>query len=70
VKGIDEKELSWIQFEKYLNFFYLYERYYDENTKDFYELKLGQCIIDEYVKKFLELMRYVPYIKNTKTKIQ
>jgi hypothetical protein len=30
------------------------ERYYDERTKEFYELKLGQLTIDEYINKFLE----------------
>jgi hypothetical protein len=63
VKGIHEKELSWRKFEKYFKKKYLSERYYDEKTKEFYELKLGQLTIDEYVNKFLELMRYVPYIK-------
>jgi hypothetical protein len=69
VKGIHE-ELSWKQFEKYFKKKYLSKRYYDENTKEFYELKLGQLTMDEYVNKFLELIRYVPYIKDEKTKIQ
>jgi hypothetical protein len=42
---------------------YQSERYYDEKTKEFYELKQGQLTIDEYINKFIELMRYVPYIK-------
>jgi hypothetical protein len=70
VKGIHEKELSWKQFEKYFKKKYLSERYYDEKTKEFYELKLGQLTMDEYVNKFLEMIRYVPYIKDEKTKIQ
>jgi hypothetical protein len=70
VKGIHEEELSWKQLEKYFKKKYLSERYYDEKTKEFYELKLGQHTMDEYVNKFLELIRYVPYIKDEKTKIQ
>jgi hypothetical protein len=70
VKGIHEKEFSWRRFEKYFKKTYLSERYYDENTKEFYELKLVQLTIDEYVNKLLELMRYVAYIKDEKTKIQ
>jgi hypothetical protein len=31
---------------------------------------LGQLIIEEYVNKFLELLRYVPYIKDEKVKVQ
>ena len=63
-------ELSWKIFEKYFKNKYLFERYYDQNTKEFYELKLGQLTMDEYVNKFLELIRYVPYIKDEKTKKQ
>jgi hypothetical protein len=31
---------------------------------------MGQLIIEEYVNKFLELLRYVPYIKDEKVKVQ
>jgi hypothetical protein len=70
VKGIHEKDLSWKQFEKYFNKKYLSEKYFDGKTKEFYELQLGQLTIDEYINKFLELIRYVPYIKNEKVKMQ
>jgi hypothetical protein len=70
VKGIYAKELSWKQFEKYFKKKYLSETYYDENTKEFYEIKLGQLTMDEYSNTFLELIRYVPDIKDEKTKIQ
>jgi hypothetical protein len=69
VKGIREKELSWGKFEKYFKNKYLSERYYDDKTKDFYDLKLGKLTIDEYINKFLELQRYVPYIKELKMKM-
>jgi hypothetical protein len=70
VKGFHEKDLSWKQFEKYFKKKYLLEKYFDGKTKEFYELKLGQLTIDEYIKKILELMRYVPYIKYEKIKMQ
>ena len=35
----------------------------DGKTKEFYELMLGKLTIDEFVNKFLKLLRYVPYIK-------
>jgi hypothetical protein len=38
----------------------------DGKTKEFYEIRLGQLTIDEFFNKFLELMRYVPYIKDEK----
>jgi hypothetical protein len=66
VKGIHKKELSWGKFEKYFKKKYLYERYCDENTKEFYELKLGPLTIYEYINKFLDPLRYVPYIKEEK----
>jgi hypothetical protein len=31
---------------------------------------MGQCTIEEYVSRFLELLRYVPYIKVEKEKVQ
>jgi hypothetical protein len=65
-KGIHEKELSWKQFEKYLNKKYLSEKYFDGKAKELSEFNIGQLTIDEYINKFLELMRYVPYIKDEK----
>jgi hypothetical protein len=70
VKGIHEKDVSWKQFEKYFKKKYLSEKYFDGNTKELYELKLGQLTINEYINKFLELIRYVPYIKDEKVKMQ
>jgi hypothetical protein len=70
VKGVHEKNMSWKQFEKYFKNKYLSEKYFDGKTKEFYELKLGQLTIDEYTNKFLEPMRYVPYIKDEKVKMQ
>ena len=63
MKGFCEKDVSWKQFEKYFMKQYLSKRYMDGKTKEFYELKLGQLTIDEFVNKFLEILRYVPYIK-------
>jgi hypothetical protein len=38
--------------------------------QEFFELKLGNMTMEEYEKKFLELLRYVSYIKDEKEKIQ
>jgi hypothetical protein len=32
--------------------------------KDFFELKLGSMNIDEYERRFLELLKYVSFIKD------
>ena len=69
MKGIHEKDLSWKQFEKYFKEKYMSEKYFDGKTKEFYELRLGQLTIEEYINKFLELKRYVPYIKDGKVKV-
>ena len=70
MKGIHEEDLSWKQFEKHFKKKYMLEKYLDGNTKELYELKLGQLNIEEYVNKFLELLRYVPYIKDKKVNMQ
>jgi hypothetical protein len=46
------------------------KKYFDGKTKEFYELKLGQLTIEEYINKFFEMIRYVPYIKYEKVKMQ
>ena len=38
--------------------------------REFFDLKIGNMTMEEYVKKFLELMRYVDCIKEEKIKIQ
>jgi hypothetical protein len=42
----------------------------DGKTKEFYKLRPGKLTIDEIVNKFLELLRYVPYIEDEKVKMQ
>jgi hypothetical protein len=38
--------------------------------KEFFELKLGCMTMDEYKKRFFELLKYVEFIKDEKVKIQ
>jgi hypothetical protein len=38
--------------------------------KEFFELKIGNMTIDEYERRFLELLKYVPFIKDGAIKIQ
>jgi hypothetical protein len=70
VKGIHEKDLSWKQFDKYFKKKYLSKKYFDGKTKEYHDLKMGKLTIDEYINKFLEMMRYVPYIKDEIVKRQ
>lgn len=45
------------------------KRYYDSNAKEFYQLRMVSMTDEEYTNKFLELLRYVPYIKYEKAKV-
>jgi len=35
----------------------------------FYELKIGSMTYEEYTSRFLEFLRYFPYLKEEKVKI-
>ena len=70
VKGIDEDDLIWHAFESLLKQNYLSERYYEDGAKDCYELWMGSIVNEEYTSIFLELLRYVPYLKEEKGKVR
>jgi len=42
------------------------KKYYDGKIKEFHEHKLGHLTMDTYSRRFLEFLRYVPYLKNEK----
>ena len=46
------------------------KRYYDKKMKEFFEFKLSSMTIDEYERRFLELLKYVSFIKEETVKIQ
>lgn len=70
VKGIEERNIGWKRFRKYFKQKYLSNRYYDNKMQELYELKLGQTSMEEHVNKFIELIRYVDYIRDQQVKIQ
>ena len=70
VKKINGRKIVWKQFQKYFKRKYLSNRYYDDKIKEFHELRLGQQTMEENANKFLEILRYVKYIKDEKVKIQ
>jgi hypothetical protein len=70
VHHIREKDVTWKEFKRYFEKKYLTKRYYDRKMKEFFELKLGSMTIDEYEQSFLELLKYVPFIKDEAVKIQ
>ena len=68
VKDIHEDDFTWHTFERVFKK-YLFERYYDDKSKEFYELRMGSMTDEEYTSRFLELLRYVPYLKEEKAKV-
>jgi hypothetical protein len=70
VQHIDENKVTQREFNRYFQKKYLTKRYYNKKMKEFYELKLGSMTIDEYERRFLELLKYVTFIKDEKVKIQ
>jgi hypothetical protein len=70
VKHVKEKNVTWREFKRHFEKKYLNKRYYDKKMKAFFEVKLGSMSIDEYERIFLELLKYVPFIKDDTIKIQ
>jgi hypothetical protein len=70
VQHVREKDITWKEFKRYFKRKYLTKRFYDRKMKEFFELKLGSITIDEYEQRFLELLKYVPFIKDEAAKIQ
>eukprot|EP00253_Pinus_taeda_P015903 PITA_15903 len=70
VKGVTEQNITWDNFQKIFKERYLTERFYDEKAREFHDLRLGQQTMDEFVTRFTSLLRYVPYIREEKEKVQ
>jgi uncharacterized membrane protein len=58
------------RFKRHFQKKYLTKRYYDDTIKEFFELKLESMTIDEYERRFLELLNYVSFIKDEQVNIQ
>jgi hypothetical protein len=69
VKHIDEKKVTWREFKNYSQNKYLTKHYYDKKMKELFELKIHSMTIDEYEKRFLELLKYVYFNKDEQVKI-
>ena len=59
VQHIKEKNVTWKEFKKYFEKKYLTKRYYDKKMNDFFELKHGRTTINEYERRFLELLMFL-----------
>jgi hypothetical protein len=69
-KNLDEKRISWRQCKQYFQEKYMSDHYYERKMKEFFKLKLGNMTMEEYEKRFFELLKYVDFIKDEKVKIQ
>jgi hypothetical protein len=69
-KNHDEKRVAWRQLKGYFQDKYLSEHYYERKMKYFFELKFGSMKMDEYEKRFFDLLKYFEFIKDEKVKIQ
>eukprot|EP00253_Pinus_taeda_P015625 PITA_15625 len=70
VKGVTEQNITWDSFQRFFKERYLTERFYDEKAREFHDLRLGQQTMDEFITHFTSLLRYVPYIREEKAKVQ
>ena len=70
VKGAREDDFTCNELEKLFKKKYLSERYYDDQVEEFYESQMSSMRNDEYTSRFLELLRYLPYLKEEKAKVQ
>ena len=73
LKHTKNYELWEIRWENFWNIFqekYMLERFFDYKVKEFHELHMGSMTMDAFINRFLDLLHYVPYIKEEKVKIQ
>ena len=45
------------------------KRFFDKKVKEFHELRMGSMTMDDFIKIFLDLLHYLPYIKDKRVKI-
>jgi hypothetical protein len=65
-----EKKVTSIEFKRCFQNKHLTKQYYDIKMKEFFKLKLGSMTIDENKRRFLESLKYVPFIKDEQVNIQ
>ena len=70
MKHIKKKDVTWREFKKYFENKYLTKRYYEKKMKDFFVLKLESMSIEKFERRFLELLKYVSFIKDDTHNIQ
>ena len=46
------------------------KRFFDQKVKEFHKIRMGSMTMDVLINRFLDLLHYVPYIKEEKVNIQ
>ena len=46
------------------------KRFFNGKVKEFHDLRMGSMTIDSFINIFLDMLHYVPYIKDENVKIQ
>ena len=68
-KKDEVKEIRWSNFCIIFQEKYISERFFHRKVNEFHELKVGSMTMDAFINIFLDLLHYVPYIKEKKVKI-
>ena len=69
-KKDEVREIRWSVFRKIFQEKYMSKRFFDGKVKEFHEIRMGSTTMDAFINMFLDLLHYVPYIKDEKVKIQ
>ena len=64
------KEIRWSNFRRIFQKKYMSEIFFDRKVKEFHELRMGYMTMNAFINIFLDLLHYVPYIKDEMVKIQ
>ena len=65
-KKDEARENGWSKFRKIFQEKYMSKRLFDRHVKEFHELRMVSMTMDTFINKFLDLLHYVPYIKERK----
>ena len=69
-KKDEVREIGWSKFRKIFQEKYMSEIFFNRKVKEFHELRMGSMTMDSFINRFLDMLHYVPYIKDGKVKIQ
>ena len=69
-KKDEVKEIGWSNFRRIFQEEYMSKRFFDRKVKEFHDLRMGSMTMDSFINRFLDLLYYVPYIKDENVKIE